>query len=78
MGNYQHKPNTGTIFKNDNKEKETQPDYRGSINVDGKDFDISLWVKDGKNGKFFSASIKEPYVKKDEKSFIENQENLPF
>jgi uncharacterized protein (DUF736 family) len=56
--------NRGAIFKNDRKEKDTHPDYRGKINVDGVEKEISLWVKQSKDGKsFFSASISEPYVK---------------
>lgn len=70
---YQQKPGTGAIFKNE-KTKETQPDYRGTINVEGKDYDISLWIKDGKKGKFFSASIQEPRTKETSK---ENND-LPF
>ena len=58
------KVNSGTIFKNDKKTAENQPDYRGKINVDGKEWEISLWVKEGqKAGKYFSAAIKEPWVK---------------
>ena len=61
------KVNSGTIFKNDKKAAENQPDYRGKINVDGKEWEISLWVKEGqKAGKYFSAAIKEPWVKPDE------------
>jgi uncharacterized protein (DUF736 family) len=56
--------NRGAIFKNDYKQKDTQPDYKGKINVDGVEKEISLWVKTSKDGKsFFSASISEPYVK---------------
>ena len=56
--------NRGAIFKNDYKQKDTHPDYRGKINVDGVEKEISLWVKTSKEGKsFFSASISEPYVK---------------
>lgn len=61
------KVNSGAIFKNDSKTAENQPDYRGKINVDGKEWEISLWVKEGqKAGKYFSAAIKEPWVKPDE------------
>lgn len=57
--------NRGAIFKNDNKNSENHPDYRGKINVDGVDKEISLWLKVSKDGtkKFFSASISNPYVK---------------
>jgi hypothetical protein len=54
--------NRGAIFKNDYKQKDTQPDYKGKINVDGVEKAISLWVKEDKSGKkFFSASISKPY-----------------
>ena len=57
---YELKENSVTIFKNE-KKSETHPDYKGQINVNGKLFDIALWVKDGKKGKFFSGKISEPY-----------------
>jgi uncharacterized protein (DUF736 family) len=57
------KLNSGAIFKN-TKTKDTQPDYRGKVNVNGKDMEVSLWVKESKTGtKYFSASFQEPYVK---------------
>ncbi len=57
------KNNRGAIFKN-TKTKDTQPDYRGKVNVNGKDMEVSLWVKESKTGsKYFSASFQEPYVK---------------
>lgn len=78
MSNYQTKENSGFIFKNDRKEKETHPGYTGTINVAGKDWQISLWVKEGKKGKYFSASIKEPYQKEATKTFTKPTEDLPF
>jgi uncharacterized protein (DUF736 family) len=57
------KINTGTIFKNDKKTADNQPDYRGKINVEGKELEISLWVKTAQSGvKYMSAAIKEPWV----------------
>ncbi len=57
------KNNSGAIFKN-NKTKETQPDYRGTVKVNDKEMDISLWVKESAKGvKYFSASFQEPFVK---------------
>lgn len=50
--------NRGALFKNTRREKDTHPEYNGSINVDGHDYWISGWVKDGKSGKFFSLSVK--------------------
>jgi hypothetical protein len=49
--------NRGVLFKNDRKETDRHPEYKGSINVDGQEFWLSAWVKDGKSGKFMSLSI---------------------
>lgn len=52
--------NRGVLFKNDRKEKETHPDYRGRIDVGGVEYWLDAWIKtsqkDGK--KFMSLSIK--------------------
>jgi hypothetical protein len=58
----ENKLNSGAIFKNTNKIKETQPDYRGKINANGKEMEIALWLKQGKAGAFFSVALSEPYV----------------
>lgn len=50
--------NRWTLDKNARKEKDTHPDYKGSINVDGVDYWLDGWIKDGANGKFISGSIK--------------------
>jgi uncharacterized protein (DUF736 family) len=50
--------NSGALFKNDKKESEKHPDYRGSINVDGVDYWISAWLKTSQQGtKFMSLSV---------------------
>ena len=57
------KNNSGAIFKN-NKTKETQPDYKGTVKVNDKEMEISLWFKESAKGvKYFSASFQEPFVK---------------
>lgn len=50
--------NRGALFKNDKREKESHPEYKGSINVGGNEYWLSAWVKEGKRGKFFSLSVK--------------------
>ena len=51
--------NTGVLFKNDTEGKSDKfPPYGGSINVDGTEYWVSAWVKDGKKGKFFSLKVK--------------------
>lgn len=48
----------GVLFKNDRKEQDNHPDYKGSINVGGVEFWLSAWIKEGNKGKFMSLSIK--------------------
>lgn len=50
--------NKGALFKNTRREKDTHPEYNGSVNIEGHDYWISAWLKDGKNGKFFSLAFK--------------------
>jgi len=60
----EQKENTGAIFKNE-KTNDNQPDMKGKINWKGEEIEIALWVRDGKNGKFYSAKLSEPYQKTD-------------
>jgi uncharacterized protein (DUF736 family) len=65
--------NTGAIFKNDNKKAENHPDYKGKVNVNGKDMEVALWLKTSSKGvKFMSASFSEPFVKNEPQ--IQNNE----
>lgn len=55
--------NRGALFRNDKKQSEKHPDYRGSVNVDGVEYWVSSWIKTSKRGeKFMSLSFtaKEP------------------
>jgi hypothetical protein len=50
--------NRGVLFDNDRKESDNHPDYTGKINVEGKEYWLSAWVKEGSKGEFFSLSVK--------------------
>ena len=52
--------NRGTIFKNEDKQQDNHPDYKGSLNVNGVDLWVSGWLKTSeKTGKkFMSLSVK--------------------
>ncbi len=56
---YEPRDNSGVLFKNDRKTKETQPDYKGNVLVNGIEMDIAAWIKEGKKGKFMSLSFQE-------------------
>ena len=49
--------NTGVLFINDRKEKDTQPTRKGSINVEGKEYWLSGWDKQTSRGDTISLSI---------------------
>ena len=80
------KENAGSIWKNDyKKEGDSQPDYKGKINVDGKIKDISLWVNEWESKKFFGVKIQNEYIKPDQAEKSEAQkedepkkDTLPF
>ena len=74
----ENKTNTGAIFKNTNKKADNHPDYKGKVNVNGKEMEVALWVKQGKNGSFFSASFSEPYVATESISKVIDDTDLPF
>jgi hypothetical protein len=56
--------NSGLLAKNDKQGNESRPDYRGSINVDGREYWLSAWIKQGRDGtklagqKYMSLSVK--------------------
>lgn len=92
--NYQNKENTGAIFKNNKKTSVKHPDYRGTVNVEGKEFEIALWLKESQKGtKYFSVALSEPYQTPQnitpaqeanqapppmDNSFEESNDDLPF
>lgn len=49
--------NSGVLFTNDKKETDKHPHYKGNITVDGKDYWLSAWVKQGKGGKFMGLAV---------------------
>jgi hypothetical protein len=44
---YVQKDGQGSLFKNDRKEKDSHPDYKGSITINGQEFWLSAWIKKG-------------------------------
>ncbi len=53
----ENRDNSGILFKNDRKETERHPDYTGNCTVEGKNYWLSAWIKQGKKGKFMSLSL---------------------
>jgi len=50
----------GSLSRNQKREHDKQPEFRGSACVHGTEFWISAWVREGDDGsKYFSLSFKE-------------------
>ncbi|MBR5584019.1 MAG: hypothetical protein IKW21_05780 [Lachnospiraceae bacterium] len=59
--------NRGTLFRDENRRNDRSPEYTGTINVAGKDYRLSAWIKESKTGKkYFSLAISSPQLKKKE------------
>jgi len=55
---YEMKDNSGSLFKNDKREKDSHPHATGKCLIDGKLYYVSAWTKEGAKGRFQSLSFK--------------------
>ena len=78
----QTRDNSGVLFRNDKRENEKAPNYKGNITVGGQDYWLSAWIKEGKSGKFMGLAVspKEDYQPKQapKKASFEDDSDLPF
>lgn len=76
----------GVLFKNDRKETDKQPDYKGSARVGAKDFWLSAWINTSKTDgkKYMSLSFKEkeasaePAPQQQEAGYLDDDAEIPF
>jgi hypothetical protein len=54
---YEQKDMSGTLFKNDKREKETHPHAKGTALIDGVEYWVSAWTKEGAKGRFQGLSF---------------------
>ena len=59
---YEQRNNNGSLFKNDRKQNDRQPDLTGTAIINGKTWRISAWKKTSRDGSktFLSLEFNEP------------------
>jgi uncharacterized protein (DUF736 family) len=52
---YETKDFTGALFRNDKKETDSHPDYRGSATINGVEYWVSSWVNTSAKGQKYMS-----------------------
>ena len=55
---YEKKDMSGTLFRNERKETDKHPDWAGYIIINGVEYWLNGWEKNGSKGLFFSLAAK--------------------
>jgi hypothetical protein len=88
---FEHKLNTGSLWKNEKDPNSSNPDYKGKANVDGVVKDIAAWVNktqpnnEGEVKTYLSIKFQEEWIAPEQpaqqkvvKAHIEPTDDLPF
>lgn len=82
---YEKKEGYGALFKNTERNTDRHPEYRGDILIDGTEYWLAGWIKEGKNGKFFSLKatpktekIGKDGVRRNPGPQSEDEDTIPF
>lgn len=55
---FEQRDNSGSVFVNERKEKDSHPDRSGSAMIDGIEYWVSGWLKTSTKGPFLSLAFK--------------------
>lgn len=69
---YEMKDFSGSLFKNDRREKDTHPNATGTALIDGVEYWVSAWTKKDKNGNPWQSLA---FKKKDEAGTMQVKSN---
>jgi uncharacterized protein (DUF736 family) len=57
---FESKDGSGALFKNEDKDTEQHPDYRGNIKIQGQEYWLSAWIKESKAGRKYMSLSAQP------------------
>lgn len=71
---------SGVLYKNQEKKTDKHPDYTGKAEVDGVEYWLSAWIKDGKEGKpkFMSLAFKRKDEQQGGSGARHDDDDIPF
>lgn len=74
--------NRGTLGRNKHRKTDKHPEYTGKINIDGREYWLSGWVKESNGDRFFSLAVKpkdaQPEKGEPAKTDADFDDDLPF
>lgn len=76
---YQMKENTGSLFKNDRREKDTHANARGSALIDGVEYWVDAWTNEASDGsKYQSLKFKRKDASGGTQQRARDLDDVPF
>lgn len=75
---YEIRELSGSLFKNEKKTEEKHPQMQGSCLIDGVEYFISAWTKDGAKGRWQSLAFKRKDAKPAPASIEQMDDDIPF
>jgi len=78
---YEIRELSGSLFKNEKKTDEKHPQMQGSCLIEGVEYWVSAWTKEGTKGRWQSLAFKRKDVKPDAKpapASIDDDDSVPF
>ena len=71
---------SGSLFKNEKKTEEKHPQMQGSCLIDGVEYYVSAWTKEGAKGRWQSLAFKRKDAKPESKPApaSDDDDSIPF
>ena len=79
----EQRDNAGALSRNKDKSEPDAnpawPDYKGSVRIEGRDYWLAGWIKDGTHGKFLSLAVKPKEAPAEQRApAADDDDGMPF